>query len=374
MTSGNSTTLWAAHREWASRPPDQRFQSMEALMAALSARRSMSRESTVDIGDLRCQSTPDGDLRLVNGEDMHPTNWSFSQFSRLISGVPDFFARLPPDMAAAIVNNRLTSVRREEREQLKLLRIAEDDRTIVQAFTSISYGRVFDAAVAEDAARFIERSGGMFRPPAAYKDGVFGAELVPSGLQTSDRDVWICLVDGGDRFDISPRAQLHRCVMLWNSEVGSKTLGMLTCWFNSICGNNIITGARDVREMRIRHTSGAPGRYLSEAVPQLMELGKTPPNVEAIRRAAAFPLRNLPGIGHHEQLDDVWIKSVAGQFAFTRAEVREAILVANREEGQCATLWDLVQGFTAAARQIPHADSRFDLERRSGALLNIAGE
>ena len=54
---------------------------------------------------------------------------------------------------------------------------------------------------------------------------------------------------------------------------------------------------------------------------------------------------------------------------FTMQEVRNAILFAEQEEGDCRTLWQFCQGLTASAREIKHVDARTSLERRTGALL-----
>ena len=67
---------------------------------------------------------------------------------------------------------------------------------------------------------------------------------------------------------------------------------------------------------------------------------------------------------------DEVLKLVSAQ-KITRGELKDAIAAANREEGQCATLWDLVQGLTAYARGFDYVDARVDLERRAGKLLNL---
>lgn len=59
---------------------------------------------------------------------------------------------------------------------------------------------------------------------------------------------------------------------------------------------------------------------------------------------------------------------------FTKPEVRNAIAFAKAEEGDCKTLWDLVQGFTAYARGYDYVDARVDLEARAGKLLNIVAD
>ena len=55
---------------------------------------------------------------------------------------------------------------------------------------------------------------------------------------------------------------------------------------------------------------------------------------------------------------------------FSRSEITEAIDTAKREEGDCRTLWQLVQGLTAYARGYDYVDARVDLETRAGKLLD----
>ena len=57
---------------------------------------------------------------------------------------------------------------------------------------------------------------------------------------------------------------------------------------------------------------------------------------------------------------------------FSRVEVAQAIAFAKSEEGDCRTLWQLVQGFTAYARGFDYVDARVDLETRAGKLLDLA--
>jgi hypothetical protein len=57
---------------------------------------------------------------------------------------------------------------------------------------------------------------------------------------------------------------------------------------------------------------------------------------------------------------------------FSKSEVKEAIEFARREEGDCRTLWQLVQGGTAYARGFEYVDARTETETRFSALLNLA--
>ena len=54
---------------------------------------------------------------------------------------------------------------------------------------------------------------------------------------------------------------------------------------------------------------------------------------------------------------------------FTRGELATAWKTGLAEGDDPTTVWGLVQGMTAVAREIPYADKRVSLERRAGALL-----
>src|SRR5215204_6412042 len=52
---------------------------------------------------------------------------------------------------------------------------------------------------------------------------------------------------------------------------GDKTLGVGFFLFDYVCSNRIVWGADQYTEVRIRHTSGAPDRWLEETIPVLTE-------------------------------------------------------------------------------------------------------
>ena len=54
---------------------------------------------------------------------------------------------------------------------------------------------------------------------------------------------------------------------------------------------------------------------------------------------------------------------------FTRKEVTAAWETGSQEGEDASTLWGMVQGLTAHARDIPYLDKRVNLERRARALL-----
>ena len=55
-TSVSAVTAYSAHREWASRPPDERYASVHALFEAARVRRSRIEEHTIETGEFRTEA------------------------------------------------------------------------------------------------------------------------------------------------------------------------------------------------------------------------------------------------------------------------------------------------------------------------------
>ena len=85
-------------------------------------------------------------------------------------------------------------------------------------------------------------------------------------LYASDRDVFIFLVDENRPIDVDGQTYF-RGFLTWNSEVGKAAFGLQTFLYSRVCANRIIWGARDVEEIRIRHTSLAPDRFIEQVQP-----------------------------------------------------------------------------------------------------------
>ena len=54
--SASAVTAYTAHREWASRPPDERFASVHALYETARARRQRLAERTIETGQFRTEA------------------------------------------------------------------------------------------------------------------------------------------------------------------------------------------------------------------------------------------------------------------------------------------------------------------------------
>jgi hypothetical protein len=186
-------------------------------------------------------------------------------------------------------------------------------------------------------------------------------------LYASDRDVFLFLVDDthpieAGRLPNGDPDLYFRGFYCWNSEVGSKTLGMATFYFRAVCMNRNIWGAEGFEEISIRHSKFAANRFAHEAAPALE------------RFADASPAPFLAGIrAARDRIvagDDEERETFLRKRGFGKGETAKIIATVLEEEGRPAeSIYDFVQGITALARSRPHQDARLELEGRAAKLL-----
>lgn len=359
--------LYEASRQWASRPADQRFKTLAELREAVHNRRLRSRSVDVDLGTVTAREEA-GTITLNRGlSSVEPTHWSFGQLSGWVHAPAEYLRRLSLPLAVQCLNEGIRGAA-DERGALKFMAITRDEAqgdgpNVLQAVTSTTYGRIWDADVVDGVCRIQERNPKWHNPPA-YSRG--GGAPEPSGLYASDHDVFMFLIDGGSLLEAGPRAELNRGFITWNSETGARAWDGLFFMFNRVCGNHIIWGAQDIQRFRIIHRSGAPARFDADAMPAL----------EAYCSASAAPelatIKAAQGYLLPDREPDKIVEWLRGKGKFSRNECLEAIDTAKREEGDCRTLWQLVAGLTAYARGFDYVDTRVDLETRAGKLLELA--
>lgn len=369
--------LMQAHHQWMTRPDDERFTSLVEMKEMMSRMRANSRAWTLSSKQLNASPVVlDGrpDYRgLVlegpRGEPFTPTNWSFGQLVQLAEAPASYLRTLPSPIVADCINYGLQFKRAAE--DVGLLLYKNGGPVEMRAATGPAYGRIWnDDIVGALIQRFGDGvSGDTFRVPGEY-----GREIVVNKQNTtlfaSDRDMFVFLADEKHKITLPNRrggksGLLSRGFFVWNSEVGSKSFGLATFLFDYACANRIVWGAAEYKELRMRHTSGAPLRFLEEVAPALESYAQS--STLSITNALAEAQKKK--IGDEDKLNEFLTKRFG--FGGTTAESIKA--VHKLEEGRpIETLWDAATAVTAYARSIPHTDKRVDVERTAGKILDLA--
>lgn len=359
------TNIMEVSRQWATRPPDQRFLTLDELRTSVERRKRESWTAALPAAELRIMPH-DGGLGVLATDPtsreermLTPTHWAFGQLAQAAGAPAAYLRKLPPELAA--INAQWGAENMPARDETLVLARSNGHHEL-RAITSQTYGRIWDL----DVVRAIERVNidGRWQVPAASY-----ATKNPrraTTLYASDRDVFVFLCDPSHPIEVDGET-LFRGFIAWNSEVGAATFGITTFLYRYVCDNRIVWGASNVRELRIRHTGGAPERFAYEGARMLQRYSEdSADEVVATVRAA----KSLT-IAKDDKPDSVveWL----AKRGFTRTEATAAHKAARAEEGQARSLWDIVQGVTAHARTVEHTDERFDLETRAGKLLAAVG-
>jgi hypothetical protein len=365
--------------EWFSRPDDERYLSLSSLHAAVRARADRATARTVESRSIRVEASRDNAERLVlvvPGQDAQvaPTHWSFGQLAGLVGAPATYLRQLPAPLAGINLQHGLLS----HREELVKTLETDDGRVELRAVTGPDYGRIWDHELVAAVMKITGDGTGDTRwkvPGLLDWSTMTHNPLVEvtkdtTTLYASDRDVFLFLVDDthpieAGRLPNGDPDLYFRGFYCWNSEVGSKTLGIASFYLRGVCMNRNIWGAEGFEEISIRHSKFAGHRFAHQAAPALE------------RFATSSPTPFLAGIkAAREQIvarKDEDRENFLRKRGFSRGETDRIIATVLDEEGHpAASIFDFVQGITALARKKPHQDARLELEGKAAKLLASA--
>jgi hypothetical protein len=368
-----TNTLTQASQQWMSRPTDERYTNLLDMQAFKRTVRNNSTSKVISSRQLHLQPTGDSRHSLTvldeSGYVSAPTHWSFGQLCSLASpgNSPASYFRdtnMPAPMVADCLNYNLRFTRGVE--NIGLLLTEEGEFNELRSVNGPNYGRVYDADVVDSLVdKFGDGVTGQWRVP-----GEFGNRVTVTKDNTtlfaSDRDMFVFLADEDNRIEIPNRragkfGSFARGFFVGNSEVGKSSLFAGFFLFDYVCCNRIIWGADQYTEVRIRHTKGAPDRWLDEVTPVLEEYsqGSAKPVVQAITDA------------REKRMGDELDAFLATRFGKSMVPAIKAIH--ETEEGRpIETLWDVTTAATAHARSIKNTDKRIEIERAAGDVLKLA--
>ena len=256
--SVSTVTAYTAHREWATRPPDERYASVHALAEAARARRNRTDARITETVNLQVQARGLRRARPRRPKPDRPaalTHWSFEQLAGLAGAPPAYLRTLPAPIAADAINYGLQRAGRAEHQ----LFADRDEPWTLHAITSPRYARVHHDELAGRVLDLMAQHP-AWHLPLGYKDGVMGAERVPSGAYLGDRDMFLFLVDGNRNLDDptdGSHAGLFRGFMLRNSDVGAAALTLDVFLFRACCANHMIWGFHHMAGFRRRHVGAS---------------------------------------------------------------------------------------------------------------------
>jgi len=365
--------------EWFSRPDDERYLSLTELYDAVKGRADRAKARTVESRAVRVEASRDNAERLsliVPGQEqpIAPTHWSFGQLCSLVGAPASYMRQLPAPLAGINLQHGLLSHRGELVKTLE----TDDGRVELRAVTGQDYGRIWDHELV-GAVMKIAGNGtgdtrwkvpGMLDWASMTHNPFVDVTKDTTTLYASDRDVFLFLVDDTHPIEAGrlPNGEpdlYFRGFYCWNSEVGSKTLGIASFYLRAVCMNRNLWGVEGFEEISIRHSKFAAQRFAHEAAPALTSFANSSPapfvaGIKAAREKI---------VAHTDEDRESFLR----RRGFSKAETGKIIETVLQEEGRPPeSIFDFVQGMTAHARNRPHQDTRLELEGKAKVLLEKA--
>ena len=361
--------LTRASDELFKRPPDECFDSLESLAAHCERTRDTAAEAWPLPSSLRPVDDR-GALKLDVGSvaPLGLSDWSFSQLCAMCGVSKPTINRLTPKTAGTALLETLPP----GDKPIQLLTTAAGDPLsedrIVRSVHGTAYTRLWNAELLDVVREFDD-----FRPPGSRHESQEANDDLSTGLYCGEQDMFCFLIDPDGWVDLDARdpntgwSRTERFApgfFVWNSEVGRRSLGVQTFWYQHLCRNHIVWDAVEVAEFSRKHTANVRD------------------GLDQIR----FRLDAL--VKRRDERRDAFAATMktAMQTKFHPGETREKVVKALQKEGipaglakqvvpengSAGTLFTVVDRLTRLTGQNPFAGDRAELDAKIGRLLSLA--
>lgn len=228
--------LTRAHRELFERAPDERFDSLQELWDRCQRDKQLSNDSW-HLPQVLNPTTLDGRVTVTLGDDgaFLLNDWSFTQLCRISGISKDTVNQLSSETASRALQETLPSAE-------KPIQLLTSGQT-VRSLHGVTYTRLWNTELLA----VIREFATDFQPPQA---GVNGG----TGLYCGEQDLFAFLIDPTGWAEIGGEA-FAPGFFVWNSEVGRRSLGIQTFWFEAVCRNHIVWDAVEVVDFTRKHTA-----------------------------------------------------------------------------------------------------------------------
>ena len=340
------SNLTRAHSELFRRSPDECFSTLRELGEHC----RMQKEKSFDRWHLPQAIQPKAlafdRLLLEAGADGAFTMnaWSFGQFCQLAKVSKDTVNRLSADTAARVLEETLPGGKRP----LQLLTEGESLRSI----HGTAYTRLHNAELLA----ILHEFATDFGPPQKAMNGA-------TGLYCGEEDMFCFLIDPLGWVEINGEA-FAPGFFVWNSEVGKRSLGIETFWFQAVCQNHIVWDAVEVVQFSRKHTANVHEslseiRRIIEALVQKRD-ERRDGFANVVRKAMETRLGD-----DAKEVAEVLAKAGVGH-----AIGKKALELA-REQGRF-TIFALVDVLTRLSGEMKNAGERTEADQKAGRLFELA--
>ena len=337
--------LTRANRELFRRGPDESFATLKELHDHCRQERQYSSDVWQRPQSLMPRVQDDRLLlSLENGGEVGLTDWSFNQMCRLAGMSKETVNRFHPETARLAFRDTLPN----SDKPIQLLTTGQSVRSI----HGVSYTRLWNSELLE----VVRDVAVDFQPPQTACNG-------GTGLYCGEQDMFCFLIDPTGWIEIDGE-EFAPGFFVWNSEVGRRSLGMQSFWFQRICQNHIVWDAVDVVEFTRKHTASVRDG--------LQEIRRHIQTLVAKRdsRRDAFASVLRKAMQTRLGSDSEAVAKELGKHGIPQHYIKEAMEIARAQGG--FTIFSLVDALTRLTQRSKYAADRADADYKVAQLLLLA--
>lgn len=338
------THLKRAHAQLFARSEDECFESLPDLLNHCRWQQAESVDRWQPPAVLRTVNQH-GRLMLTAGGDgaFALNDWSFSQLCGLAGVSKDTVNRLAVETADKVFAETLPT----GSKPLQLL--TEGDR--LRSIHGTSYTRLHNAELLTMLSEFAVD----FQPPQRAVTG-------HTGLYCGEQDLFCFLIDPLGWTEIDGEA-FAPGFFVWNSEVGRRSVGVQTFWFQAVCANHIVWDAVEVVEFSRKHTGNVHDslREIRRIVEGLV--AKRDERRDGFFAVVRKAMQTTLGQDADEAL------KVMSQAGITRQLAAKALEMARQKSR--LTIFAVVDALTRISGELKYAGDRSEVDARAGRLLQL---
>jgi hypothetical protein len=339
------SNLTRASQELFKRSPDECFTSLDELARHCRDEKRASQDRWHLPQQVRLQGLQDlVGVALGTDGDFRLNDWSFGQLCKLAGVGKDTVNRLSPDTASLVLAETLPT----GNKPLQVL--TKDDR--VRSIHGASYTRLHNA----DLLQVIRETALDFTPPQQRFNG-------GTGLYCGEQDMFAFLIDPMGWTEIDGEA-FAPGFFVWNSEVGRRSLGLQTFWFQAVCQNHIVWDAIEVVDFSRKHTANVHDA--------LLDIRRGIDDLVAKRDARRDQFSVAIGKAMKERLGDdaEEVMKKLAEHGISRSLAKQATEIA-ATQGRF-TIFSLVDALTRLTGKVQWIGDRTEADQKASSLLALA--
>ena len=343
--------LTRGNRELFRRPADQCFKNFNDLYGHCRQMDEQSNERWVQPADMvTVPSDATVGIELQRQSTLKLNSWSFGQLCTFAGVAKDTVNRLTPDTASMVFHETLPRGN-------KPVQVYEHNSTI-RSIHPASYTRLTNIELLSTIREFATD----FVPPQRAGRGE-PTEEGGTGLYCGEQDLFVFLIDPTGWIEIDDEAFCPG-MFVWNSEVGRRSVGIQTFWFQAICANHIVWDATEVVEFSRKHTAN-----VRDALSDIREIMHRLVLKRDSRRDKFADVIRKAMKSHLGTEDEETLKLLA-RHDIPKSLAKEALDIA-RSNGRL-TIFSVVDALTRLSGNLSYIGDRTELDTKASRLLALA--